>query len=164
MKTKIKNIAITRIAQRTFAFVRNVGPYQGDAALFERLFGIVGTWAGAKGLLTSPKTESLSLYHDDPFNVPAAEQRISVGFTVPEETSPEGEIQIMEIPEGRYVVGSFEILPNEYGDAWTEVMSFVEDEGLLPQVNEFMYESYKNDPHTHPEGKHLVDICVGLKN
>lgn len=154
---------VTQFPKRTFAYVRNVGPYMGDSALFERLFNQVMAWAGPKGLMQRPGMESISVYHDDPEKVPAEKSRISVGFTVPEGTLPEGDIQIMELPAGKYAVGSFELLPHEYGTAWKEIYEFIFGEKLTPTSDGPVYESYKNDPRQHPEGRHAVDICVALK-
>ena len=160
MDTKIAaTFKIVELPERTFAFIRNVGPYQGNTELFGRLFNEVVGWMTPKNLML-PTSECLSMYHDDPETVPAAEQRISVGFTVPEGTKGEGNIQIMKIPAGKFFIGSFEIFANEYGQAWEEVMKYVAENKL--NVGGPMYESYKNDPKTHPEGKHVVDICVAV--
>lgn len=160
MEVLTSEIKKRKLGARTLAYVRNVGPYMQNAELFSRLFGEVMSWATPKGLMQNPEMEAISVYHDDPYLVPENEQRISVGFTVPEGTEGEGKIQIMALPAGEHVVGSFEILPSEYGYAWKEVFEFIEAERLNP--SEVMYESYRNDPHTHPEGKHLVDVCVML--
>ena len=73
---------ILDLPTRQLAFVGHVGPYQGDTALFQRLFGTVSTWLQTNNLLSS-ESECISLYHDDPETVPVDKQRISVGFTVP---------------------------------------------------------------------------------
>lgn len=160
-QAQTSKIEIVEMPGRIFAYVRNVGPYMGDTALFGRLFNEVSNWAGPKGLLANSEIEAISVYHDDPESVLPAEQRISVGFIVPYGTKGEGDIEIMELPSGQYVVGSFELLPNEYGNAWTEVMRYVDSTAHRPIG--MMYESYKNDPNEHPEGKHLVEICVAVE-
>jgi AraC family transcriptional regulator len=160
MVTAISNIRITDLPKRTLAYVRNVGPYMGDTELFGRLFNQVNEWAASKGHMTE-KTEAISVYHDDPYTVPMDKQRISVGFTVPEGTEATDNIRIMEIPAGKYVVGSYELLPHEYGDAWMEVYNFIKTEGL--ESTHLNFECYKNDPETHPEGRHVVDICIHMK-
>ena len=146
--------------KKTLAFVRNIGPYKGDTKLFERLFNRVIGWMQPKGLL-QPNAECITIYHDDPEKVSEEKHRISVGFTVPEGTVGEKDIRIMEIPAGRYAVGSFEILPDEYGMAWEELYKYLGENNLIP--GRMMYESYMNDPREHPEGKHMVDICVAIK-
>ena len=110
--------------------------------------------------MTYKNLESITIYHDDS-EKPEKDQRISVGITVPEGTTVDGDINIMEIPAGKYLVGEFEIFPNQYGEAWTETFSYLNENNLMP-VTEPMYESYLNEPGKHPEGKHLVNICIAL--
>ena len=157
MKTITANFKKTYLPERTLAYIKNMGPFMGNTSLFERLFSEVGNYLKNQGLFRN-NTESLTIYHDDPNDVPPEKQRISVGFTVPEGTKGHDRIEIVKIPAGHYAIGSFEIDPNEYGDAWQAVFEYLRKEDLKPKG--LMYESYKNDPNQHPEGKHIVDICV----
>lgn len=161
-KTMMGTYKVTKLPKKTLAYVRHTGPYMGDSELFKRLFDKVSSWAGPKGLMKSPKLESISVYHDDPEKVPVEKQRISVGFTVPEDTIPEGDIKLMTMPEGKFVIGSFELSPKEYGDAWMEIYDYIGSERLIPAEG-LMYESSKMDPKTEPKRKHLVDLCVPVK-
>ncbi len=149
-----------KLPLRKLAYVRHVGPYKGDSELFERLFNQVSRWINSKGLMR-PNSEAITVYHDDPALTPESEERISVGFTVPLDTQPDGEIQVMELPQVEYAVGSFEILPEEYPDAWNKIFDFMRENNL--KFTHPMYESCKNDPRAHPEGKHIIDICVALQ-
>ncbi len=155
------DIQKVRLPERKLAFVRHTGPYAGDTALFERLFNRVHGWIQSKGLIHE-NMEAITVYHDDPETVPPDQQRISVGFTLPDTFAgkPSADVQLLDLPESDYVVASYEILPRQYGEAWTSVFTFMGEHGLAPTG--LMYESYKNDPHQHPEGKHLVDICVAI--
>ncbi|PRX54639.1 AraC family transcriptional regulator [Flagellimonas meridianipacifica] len=161
MITTTSEIRVETFPKRFLACVQNVGTYKGDTALFQRLFTKVKDWAEPKGLLENTTLETITIYHDDSGVVPEEEQTISVGFTVPEGTQVEGDIKLLEIPKGNYLVGTFEILSTEYGDAWNKMMDFVE-KGNIKSLGDTMYESYKNDPRTHPEGKHIVDICMAV--
>ncbi|NER17413.1 AraC family transcriptional regulator [Spongiivirga citrea] len=154
------NIVKTTLPKHTVAYISHTGPYKGDTELFGNLFNKVMEWAAPKGILQNPHTQSVSIYQDEK-NIPEDQQTIKVGFTVPEDTETEGPIKKMELPGGEYVVGSFELDPSEYGDAWKEMYEFIHKNNMKP-TSEVMYESYKNDPSTHPEGKHLVDICIAL--
>lgn len=160
-KELVSHIRLVKKPERTFAYIRNVGPYMGNQALFKRLFSKMIHWARVNNLM-QPDLETITIYHDDPEAVPADEQRISVGVTVPEGTIPGGDIQIMKIPYGDFVVGSFEIDPEDYGVAWQHVMEWVVNQELDFKLDP-MYESYRNDPRKHPEGKHIVDICVPIE-
>ena len=160
-KELVSHIRLVKKPERTFAYIRNVGPYMGDQALFTRLFSKVVHWARVKNLMR-PELETITIYHDDPEAVPAENQRISVGVTVPDSTKPDGDIQIMQIPPGDFVVGSFEIDPEDYGLAWQHVIEWIINQ-KMDFLLEPMYESYRNNPRKHPEGKHLVDICVPIE-
>ena len=69
----------------------------------------------------------------------------------------------MALPPGNYAIGRFEIFPHQYEEAWNEVFEYIESEQLII-ADGIMYESYRNDPHAHSEGKHIVDICVAIRN
>ncbi|MCB0717695.1 MAG: GyrI-like domain-containing protein [Bacteroidetes bacterium] len=160
MTEAVLDVTTVHLPERTLAYIRNVGPYAGNTVLFEQLFNRVSKWALGKGLLT-PESEAITVYLDDPESVPEELQRINVGFTVPAGTKPDGEFHVTKLPEADYVVGSFEIAPHHYREAWMSVFAYMGESGLVPHGP--MYESYKNDPSKHPEGKHVVDICVAVK-
>jgi AraC family transcriptional regulator len=141
----------------TIAYVRHVGPYAGDSALFGRLFGRLCQWAGPRGLF-GPTTRLLTVYHDNPEITAEEKLRISVGATVPPETKPEGEIGVMQIEGGRYVVASFELDPDEYGAAWNWLMgTWFPSSGYQPD-DRHCFEVYLGDPNQHPQKKHQVEI------
>ncbi len=159
METKTANLRIAKLPRKTLAYIQHTGPYRGDTRLFERLFLQVSTWVKNRGM-NLPVHEAITVYHDDAGRVPEDKQRISVGYTVPDDTIGTGNIEIMEIPAGEYVIGSFEIPAESYGEAWSETMRFIQEHKYAPSG--IMYESYKNDPRTHPEGMHQVEICIGV--
>lgn len=144
------------------AYVRHIGPYAGDGELFGRLFTRLMTWAGPRGLI-GPETAFLSVYHDDPNVTEVEKLRISVCVGVPPETPAEGEIGRMTIPGGAFAIARFEILPHEYEAAWNAVYGgWLPDSGYQPD-DRLCFERYLNDPQTHPEGRHIVEICVPVR-
>ena len=155
------NIRIESLPERHFACVNHTGPYMGDFALFGRLFQQATSWLQARNLMGG-SSEAITIYYDDPQNTPPEQHRISVGFTVAEAVQGDGEVEIKLLPAGKYLVASFELHPHEYPAAWGAVGKYVQ-ENDVELSGEMMYESYKNDPKTHPEGKQLVDICASLK-
>lgn len=148
---------------RTFAYLRHVGPYAGDSELFGRLWGQLGQWAGPRGLFQRPGAESLCIYHDNPEITEQEKLRISLGLTVAVGTEVPPPFQTLEIPAGQYLVARFEIDVTEYANAWAYVMG-----EWLPQSgyqcdDRPCYETYLNDPKTHPQGKHIIAICEPVK-
>jgi len=166
-RTKVKNTSLIHVEVKDMpdlhvAYVRHTGPYQGEEALFQRLFEKLMMWAGPRELL-QPETQMLCAYHDDPDVTSADKLRTSVCITIPEGTPVDGEIGEMLIPGGRFAVARFELLPHEYQLAWDTLFgSWLPQSGYQPD-DRLCYELYQPPPEQHPEGKHVVDICIPVK-
>jgi AraC family transcriptional regulator len=157
MSVKAKNVVVEELEAFTVAYVRHVGPYAGDAALFERLFAKLSAWAGPRRLL-GPNTKSLSIYHDNPEITESAKLRLSCCVSVPAGTKAEGEIGIMTIPAGTYARAHFELSAQEFGGAWDWFMGeWMPQSGYKP-TDGVCYEQCLDDPSHHPEGKFVVDL------
>jgi AraC family transcriptional regulator len=145
------------------AYVRHIGPYQGDSELFESLFNKLMAWAAPRGLLRFPETQILAVYYDDPEITAQAKLRVDACITVPSDTVVEGEIGKTVIPGGNYAVAHFELTAQEYQQAWDLVFGeWLPQSGYQPDDRP-CYELYLNNPEEHPEHKHIVDICVPVK-
>lgn len=164
MKTvQAKSIEVRDIPSKQLAYIRHVGPYAGDSALFEKLFGQVFSWAGPRGLFQPPQSEIICVYHDDPEITDQKKLRISAGITVPSGTLPSGEIAMLEIPAGKYACAHFEIATTEFGAAWNWVCGeWLPQSGWQP-ADGHCYECSLNDHKQHPEGKHIVEIRIPVK-
>jgi AraC family transcriptional regulator len=150
-------VRIETMAPTTVAYVRHTGPYAGDAALFGRLFGRLCQWAGPRRLL-GPTTKFLTIYHDDPEITDETKLRISVCATVPDGTKGEGEVGVMVMEGGQYAVASFEVDPSEFGAAWDWFMGvWLPSSGYQPD-DRHCFELALNDPKTHPQHKHVVEL------
>jgi AraC family transcriptional regulator len=145
------------------AYVRHVGSYAGNQALFKELFGRLFSWAGPRGLVRFPETRLLSVYHDHPDITDEEKLRLDVCMTVPDGTAVDGDIGKRTISAGRYAVARFEIAPDQYPDAWLAVFGgWMPESGYQPADGP-CFEMYLNNPEQHPEGKHVVEICVPVK-
>lgn len=165
MKDKMSvNVEVKEMPEFTVAYLRHIGPYAGDSALFERLFTKLFQWAGARDLMKFPETNVLAVYHDDPEVTPEDKLRMSACITVPAETVVDGEIGKMTVPGGKFAVAHFELSgSDEYGPAWNALMGgWLPESGYQPD-DRLCYEMYHNNPKEHPEGKHIVDICLPVK-
>ena len=155
---EVKNFPETQVA-----YVRHIGPYAGDSALFQSLFEKLMRWAGPRGLMSNPDVKVMTVYHDDPNLTDEDKLRTSACITIPSDMAVDGEIGKMTLKAGDYAVGHFEINENEYSEAWGHVMG-----GWLPQSgyqpdDRLCFEINLNDPNKHPENKHIVDICIPVK-
>lgn len=157
-EVKVKNIP-----SFTVAYVRHTGPYKGNSNLFENLWTKLSTWAGPRDLMSQPDLKCMCVYHDDPEITDEKNLRLSICISVPENTKVEGEIGKMEIPEGKYAVAHFEINSDEYQKAWDYLYGqWMPQSGYQPDDG-FCYELMLNDPSTHPEHKHIIEIHVPVK-
>ena len=154
-------VEVNQLPEMHVAYLRHIGPYAGDAALFGRLCGQLMRWAGPRGLM-SPEAQMLSIYYDDPSLTDGSKLRLDVALTVPPDTEVTGEVCKMTLPAGKCAMARFEIAPEDYGLAWEAVSAWLPDSGYVPDDRP-CYEIYRNDPQQHPEGKHVVDICIPVK-
>ena len=162
-ETKI-DVRVEDMPEHNVAYARHVGPYQGDPAVFEALFGTLMGWAGPRGLCRFPETKVMCVYHDNPDVTPDDKLRVSACITVPEDTPIEGEIGAMKVPGGKFAVAHVEITdPKQYGEAWDSLMGgWMPDSGYQPD-DRLCYELYLNDQKSDPEGKQIVELCVPVK-
>ncbi len=165
MKTK-KPLAVTVKEMPAFnvAYIRHMGPYKGDSALFENLFGRLCAWAGARGHMSAPGVKMLSMYHDNPDITKPEKLRVSVCITVPVGTRGEGEVNTMSVPGGKYAVGRFMIgKPEEYEAAWNALCGeWLPESGFQPDDRP-PYELYEVDGWDESGAKHFVDICMPVR-
>jgi AraC family transcriptional regulator len=163
MENVSRTVEVKDLPETTLAYVRYVGPYKGDGKLFENLFNKLFQWAGPRNLLHYPETKTIIIYHDNPDITDESKLRVSVSISVPEDTAVDGEIGKMVIPAGKYALARFELSDTEYQEAWDWVYrTWLPESGYQPDDRP-CFEMYHNDPKTHPEGKSIVDICIGVK-
>ncbi len=157
-------IQIQTLTEKNVAFVSFKGNYIGNKEVFKGLFNKLCGWAGPKGLL-GENVEMLSSYQDDPKTTPPEELRVEVCLVVPDNTEVEGEVQKKTLPGGEYAVGNFTAKsPEEYGPAWEEVVSWIENSDYQIDMSRPSYEIYRNNPDEHPEKHHIFDICMSVKS
>ena len=160
--TMTLQVEVKQLAPIHMAYLRHVGPFQQDTALFERLFGNLCGWAGPRGLL-GPDTKFLSVYHDNPDITEAQKLRLDVGISVPENTKVDGEIGKQTLTGGTYAVTRVRIHPQQYGEAWDALMGgWLPSSGYQPDERP-CFEIGLNDPKADPEGLHHVEICLAVK-
>jgi AraC family transcriptional regulator len=155
---------IENLPERHVAFVSFTGNYIANSKVFENLFDKLCGWAGPKGLL-KPDVIMLSSYQDDPKITPLEELTVDVCMTAPEDVEVSGEVRKKILPGGQYAVANVELDgPQEYGLAWEAVVGWSMQNNLQIDIARPSYEIYKNSPKEHPQGNHILDICLSIKS
>jgi AraC family transcriptional regulator len=106
-------VRVQRLTPETVAYIRHIGPYKGDAALFRRLFGQLFAWAEPRGLM-GPEPRYLSLFQDNPNLTPAAKHRLEVALVVPPGTKPVGDVGVRGTEGGLYATARVCVLLEDY--------------------------------------------------
>jgi AraC family transcriptional regulator len=155
-----KSVEVKELPKMTVAYIRHIGPYQGDDKLFESIWNRLFSWAGPRGLIGGKDFKSLVIYHDDPNVTTGDKLRMSVCITVPEGTKVEGEVGKMVIDSAKYVIARFELTAQDFQQAWEWIYGqWFPTSGYQPD-DKPCFEMYPEEPK---DGKFIVDICVPVK-
>ena len=156
------NVQVMQLEPMHVAYLRHVGPFQEDAALFERLLGRIRAWAGLRGLL-GPEARLLSVSHDDPEITEARKLRLDVAITVPEGTGVGGEIVCRKLEGGPYAVARVRLLPSQFMEAWDTLMGgWLPGSGYQPDDRP-RFEIYLDNPLTDAQGRLNVELCLAVR-
>jgi AraC family transcriptional regulator len=143
----------------SLAYIRYTGHYQGDGALFQRLWEDLLRWAGPRDLV-QPETRFLALYHDDPELTDDNLLRVSIGISVEKDTEVSGNVGLMYLEGGKYACAQFRLGEKDYANAWRWVYSvWFPASGFLPDDRP-AFELFPREGEKTTDGKHRVDICV----
>ncbi len=156
-------VEVKNLPELTLAYVRHIGPYRNNPALFEKLIAKVMAWAGPRNLCRFPDTKVIAVYHDDPTVTEEDKLRVSLGINVAKDTAVEGGIGKLRLAGGPCAVARFEIALDGFERAWNSVYGgWLPASGYQPDDHP-CFEVYHNDPGQHPEKKCVVDICVPVR-
>jgi AraC family transcriptional regulator len=156
------DVQVRRLAPATLAYIRHIGPYKGDTALFRKLFTQLFAWAEARGLM-GPEARYLSLFQDNPNLTPAAKQRLEVALVVPAGTAPSGDVGIQKLEGGLFATARVRVKIDDYAAQWDSLVAdWLPGSGYQPDHRPAM-EFYLNNPDTDPEGRYHIEICLPVR-
>jgi AraC family transcriptional regulator len=167
METREQTVEVRTFEPMTLAYVRHVGPYQGDGALFEQLWNRLMSWAGPRDLVVPGTTTFLTIYHDSPEITDDDKLRLSVCISVPDGTEVSGEVGKLAFAGGKYAVGYFELGEKDYGEAWGFMYgTWLPESGYVPDDRP-SFEMYPMDESGQSgdtfTGKRPVQICIPVQ-
>ncbi|MFA5155274.1 MAG: GyrI-like domain-containing protein [Patescibacteria group bacterium] len=156
-------VKIQEMPALTVAYVRHIGNFKNNSALFDQAFGRLCGWAGPRGLLT-PEAMFLSAYYDDPKITDEDKLRVDICLSVPAGTEISGSgLNLETLPAGKYAVARVKVKDTAgFEQAWDELYrEWLPQSGYEPD-NKPCLEIYRNDPKKDG-GVFLTDLCVPVK-
>ncbi|MCK9208328.1 MAG: AraC family transcriptional regulator [Salinivirgaceae bacterium] len=150
-------IEIKEMPKLDVAFITQIGENGLDKA-FEKLV----KWARPKGLLESKDFRMARVYHDS-FKITEPEKvRMSVCILLKEPLEVSGEIGLTTIEKGKFIVGHFEIEPEDFEKSWSGLYIWMNENGFQ-KAERNPFEIFHNNYHEHPEKKSIVDLYIPIK-
>jgi len=155
-----KSVEVKELPKMTVAYIRNVGPYNGDQKLYKYHQNKLFAWAGARGLMGGEDFMYLVLYHDNPKVALSENLRMSLCVTVPPKTIVGGEVGKMELAASQYAICRFELTAADFPKAWEWVYGhWLPNSGYEPDDKPY-FETYPEEP----KGEiFIVDFCIPVK-
>jgi len=150
------NIKVKQIPELHFASLTHIGVENIDK-VFERII----KWAIPKGLMQQPETRLARIFHDSFKFTVADKVRMSISVLTKEPVLVEGDIHNLSTKAGKYIVGRFEITPQDFEKSWSGLFIWMHDNGYA-KADSTPFEIYQNDMREHPEGKAIVDFYIPI--
>lgn len=152
-------VEIKQMPKLHVAYITVYGSYgENIGAAYEKIC----RWAGPRGLLNQ-HTKFVGVAFDSPDITPEEKLRYNACITVPEETTPEKEINITDIPEARCLVANYSGLQEGISKFYDELFKIsLPEYGFLPD-DAPAYEIYLNDPKTDPDKKFVMNVYIPVK-
>ena len=157
VSTEIKTVKDFRIA-----YIRSTGVKAGDSALFIYLYNKLTSWAASKDLL-GPEYENIVIYHDPQDISPDADQKISIGISIPDDIDTGGDVGKMHLGGMDYLVCRYLLREDEYAEAWNQVYGKILPEQKVIPENSFSFELYPVNAENDDRSRNVVDIYIPVK-
>ncbi|WP_445457762.1 AraC family transcriptional regulator [Flavobacterium sp. HNIBRBA15423] len=150
------NIEIKELSKLDLAYVTHIGVKR-----LENAFNTILKWATPKNLLDD-NSKIIRIFHDS-FKITTPDKiRMSIGITLNQPIEVEGEIGLTQIEKGKYIVGRYEIEPNDFEKAWTGLFIWMNENGYK-KADTNPFEIYHNNFINHPDKKCIVDLCIPVE-
>ncbi|RZL40802.1 MAG: AraC family transcriptional regulator [Pedobacter sp.] len=150
-------IEIKELPKLDLAYITQIG-----ISGLPNAFGRIIKWATPLGLMQNEDLKLARIYHDS-FKITAPDKvRMSVCIVLEQPIAVDGEIGLTNIPNGKFIVGRFEIEPNDFEQAWRGLFAWMNDKGYR-KADQNPFEIYHNDFNNHPEKKFIVDLYIPIK-
>lgn len=152
-KTELKQMSAL-----SYAYISCIGS-QELAAAYQKLIA----WAIPLGLMTN-NVKMMTIYHDSLKVTEETRARLSACMILGKEkpVDLQGEIGYGATQPGKYLVGSFEVVLDDFEKSWASLYLFMNENGYQ-RADRDSFEIYHNNFNEHPEKKAIVDFYVPVQ-
>jgi AraC family transcriptional regulator len=157
-----RKVVIEDIPPLKVAYIRNVGPYQGDDKLFGKLYDQLVQWAIPRGHINE-KTFRLNIYHDNPEITEKQKLRVMAAIPVTGPVNPSGSVGVTKISGGKYGVCRFLLKKEMFKKAWNWMFSVWLIHSGYKCDNREIFERCISEKIINGEHFFEVDICIPVK-
>ena len=154
------NIRVQELPSQRVAYMRYVGPYgaHGIPELWNRFV----TWILAHGF-DLDKTTRLGVAHDDPAITPAEKCRYDACLVIPRDFQPDRQVNVTDMPGGRFAVAQFNGTAHDIQGAWDRVFAtWLPDSGYQPDDRPCV-EVYQGSSFDEKTGIFRCELCLPVK-
>ncbi|TMU50681.1 AraC family transcriptional regulator [Flagellimonas algicola] len=149
-------IEIKQIPEQTYVYITCIGPH-GLPAAFQKLI----TWAIPNGFMTE-ETKLMTVYQDSLKVTEEEKARFRACLPMGKQVDHIDEFETAKIPSGKYIVGKFEIILDDFEKSWTGLYVWM-DENNYERAEGESFEVYHNNFNEHPKKIAIVDFYIPIK-
>jgi AraC family transcriptional regulator len=150
-------IEVIELPKMDLAYVSSTGTHNLSKG-YETLI----QWAAPNGLMND-ETKMVTIYHDSFRDTEATKVRMSACILLNQPIEAGGEVRTTSLESGKHIVGKFELQMHEFGNAWSDLFVWMNENGYK-KANKDPFGVYYNDHKKHPEKKAIVDLCIPVES
>ena len=150
------NIEVKEISTQKYVYITCIGPHELPTA-FQKLIN----WAIPNGFMIEG-TKLMTVYQDSLKVTEEEKARFRACLQVENQIENQNEFESAEISSGKYVVGKFEIVLDDFEKSWTGLYVWMNENNYKRAEGE-SFEIYHNNINEHPEKKAIVDFYIPIK-
>jgi AraC family transcriptional regulator len=159
-KEKTMDVKIETLPSYRVAYMRHIGPYApaGISDVWHRL----ARWAGPRDLWSAERV-CLGITHDNPHVTEPSKCRYDAALVVPAGFTATGDVNVIDVPGGKYAIARFVGKPWEIGAVWDRLFGeWLPPSGYQPDDRP-MFERYRGEAFDKASGNFTCDVCAPVR-
>ncbi|WP_437675338.1 AraC family transcriptional regulator [Sorangium sp. So ce131] len=158
---EIMNVTVKTLPSYHVAYVRTVGPY-GPGGNVREVWERLMRWARARDLWTADRI-CLNIAHDNPKVTEPAKCRLDAAIVIPDGFVADGDVNVTDIPGGKYAAGVFAGEASAIGAAWDQLFArWLPESGYQPD-HRVCFELYQGEFHDPKTNTFRCELCLPVR-